>query len=360
MRASSRRGEASATPEDPPLFHEPWLERATRRSITVPALLATSLAYAGLLPSVLAASTAADWWKKEDWLRTRCALGLGGALGMHLAGLAGLAGSWALSGGRRNTRRADALDLQLEVWWSRTLYQLVERLFRMRMEVEGREVLHPGPLILFTRHASLIDTLLPVVLVAAPENMHLRYVAKRELLWDPFLDLIGHREPAAFVRRGTKDHGPEIEAVAHLADGLGRHDGVVLFPEGTRFTPEKRRKRLEWLAERHPESHALAVGLKHTLAPRLGGPLAVLERGAGIDVVFCAHTGLEGANHAKDLLEGTLLDAVLKVRFWRVPAEEIPRERAARIRWFYEHWRTVDDWIDANISPRHRDWEEAP
>jgi hypothetical protein len=172
------------------------------------------------------------------------------------------------------------------------------------------------------------------------------------LLWDPCIDAFGHREPTAFVRRGTKDHAPEVAAVGRLMRALGSHDGVVLFPEGTRFSEAKRERVLSSLRKKDPASHDRASRLRHVLPPHLGGPLEVLARNEGADIVFCAHTGLEGANHFADLFSGSLLDTVVRVRFWRVPFRDIPTDRLARIAWLYDQWERVDEWIAEHRAPR--------
>ncbi len=100
-----------------------------------------------------------------------------------------------------------------------------------------------------------------------------------------------------------------------------------------------------------PRLLALAEQLRHTLPPRLGGPLGLLQRNPGLDVVFCAHTGFEGAATFRDLLGGALVRREVQVAFWRVPFAQIPLERDARAQWLYQHWRRIDDWIDDVTSP---------
>jgi hypothetical protein len=54
------------------------------------------------------------------------------------------------------------------------------------------------------RHASIGDTLLASALVGRPHGIFwLRYVLKRELLWDPCLDVVGNRLPHVFVDRAS-------------------------------------------------------------------------------------------------------------------------------------------------------------
>lgn len=35
----------------------------------------------------------------------------------------------------------------------------------------------------------------------------------------------------------------------------------------------------------------------------------------------------------------------MRVRFWRYPAAEVPEDRDATIRWFYDKWLVLDDWV---------------
>ena len=89
----------------------------------------------------------------------------------------------------------------------------------------------------------------------------------------------------------------------------------------------------------------MASRLQNLLPPRLGGPLALLQETAGTDVVFCAHVGFDGFEAIGDIWGGGLVGNTISVRFWRVPAAEIPADRDGRIRWLYGHWQELDDWV---------------
>lgn len=129
-------------------------------------------------------------------------------------------------------------------------------LFGIRIEVMGGGEAVPGPVIVLVRHASIVDNLLSANLIARPHRIRLRYVLKRELLADPCLDVAGRRLPNYFVRRGTGE-ARELERVRALANGLGSDEGVLICPEGTRFTPERRARAIGRIAERDPQ---LAAG----------------------------------------------------------------------------------------------------
>jgi 1-acyl-sn-glycerol-3-phosphate acyltransferase len=85
--------------------------------------------------------------------------------------------------------------------------------------------------IVLMRHASLADSLLPAVLLGT-RGLRLRYVLKRELLWDPCLDVVGQRLPNAFIRRGSGESDAEIDAIRALGRDLGDDEGVLIYPEG--------------------------------------------------------------------------------------------------------------------------------
>jgi 1-acyl-sn-glycerol-3-phosphate acyltransferase len=204
--------------------------------------------------------------------------------------------------------------------------------------------------IVLIRHTSLLDTLLPATLLTARDGTRLRYVLKRRLLLDPCLDVLGHRLPNRFTRRSSLERD-EVSAVGRLASGLGPQDGVLIYPEGTRFTPEKRAQVIERLAaSARPELAERARALRNVLPPRLGGTLALLDAAPDADVLVIAHHGFEGSALPRDLWRGRLIGQTLTAKAWRVPAAEIPAGRDDRVDWLYEQWRRVDTWVQEQLT----------
>lgn len=334
---------ASFSSQMPRTFDETFTERWTRRLFTGPALLAATPAYLALLPATLGIAAASDLARGRPWTATRFAAAVGANLAMHVVGFGGVFGAWLA--GRRDPGRERAMEQRLQVWWARSIWRSLEALYQVDLHVDGEDCLDDdGPIVLLSRHASLLDTLLPLVVLGGEHGWRLRYVMKRELLWDPAIDAIGHRWPTAFVRRGTRDPR-EVENVAMLGDQLGARDAIVLFPEGTRFTEAKRARALEKLAQQKPEVVEHASRLTHVLPAHPAGPLVLLDVDHRLDVVFCAHTGLEGANHFEDLMDDALLGASVKMSFWRVPRAEIPESESERVEWLQHHWERVNRWV---------------
>lgn len=272
----------------------------------------------------------------------------------ELAGIWASFAVWLASGVWAGASRHRFLrwNFALQCWWARTLFDGARRIFRWRVEVENHDAAARGPMLFFIRHLSTADTVLAAVFVSGHAGLCLRYVLKSELLWDPCLDIVGQRLPNGFVTRGTGDVERALAEVLRIEQALGPADGVLIYPEGTRFTPEKRRRALEQLAEKGDAALLeRARSLERVLPPKLAGPLALLDHNPGADVVFCVHTGYERAMSFREFLAGGLNDLVIRIGFWRVPYAEIPREREARVAWLYDQWSRVDAWVRAHESP---------
>jgi hypothetical protein len=189
--------------------------------------------------------------------------------------------------------------------------------------------------------------MVPDAVVGRAHGIGLRYVLKRELQMLPTIDIGGRMVPTNFVRRGSGDTAAELENLRLLAVDLDDDEGILIYPEGTRWTAPKLARAQAIVRERQPEVAPLADQLHNLLPPRLGGPLALLEQGRGVDVVFCGHVGFDGFEYISDIWRGGLVGTTVRITFWREPAAAIPEDRAGRIRWLYEHWQRMDDWIAA-------------
>jgi 1-acyl-sn-glycerol-3-phosphate acyltransferase len=239
---------------------------------------------------------------------------------------------------------------RIQAQWARALFAAVRWLFGLTVKVEGDALLSPGSYVLFVRHASIVDTLLPTVLVSARHGIRLRFVLKRELLMDPCLDVAGLRLPNYFVDRAGPDSEAAREGIAALGRGLGPRDGALIYPEGTRFTEAKRRRAIERLRETDADLAERAARLTRVLPPRLGGSLSLLDAAPDADAIFFAHAGLDGLASVWDIARRGLGTSAIRVAVWRVAADRIPRARDARVRWLYDEWQRMNDWVEASLA----------
>ncbi len=337
----------------PAVADSAWL-RWGRRAVTVPVYLSLGALSVILLPATMSLALAIDAVRRTGHLLTvRCALGLELYFVCEAVGIVASFGLWIVNGlwPGATADRTLTWNLLLQRAWARTLFGGATRLFRMRVEVTGGDAVRHGPLFLFCRHASTLDTLLPAVFASQPYTLRLGHVMKRELLWDPCLDIVGQRTRNVFVRRGSDERDKEIALLRRLAAAVGERDGVLLFPEGTRFSPAKRERALAHLADtRQLARRARAQRLRHVLLPRRGGALALLEARPDVDVAFLAHAGFEGTADLNAIWKGKLMGRTVRLCFWRVPSAEIPRSAEGRVEWLDAQWERVDAWVAAHAG----------
>lgn len=317
--------------------------RWARRCVTIPGVCLAFLAATQALPVLLLVALLVDLARRRfDWPTVRLTLFLWCALFTEVFGLTLLGLLFAVTLFRPAARAEHTWAVQR--LYTSLHWTFLRSIFRLRVETEGAELAARAPVLLLVRHASLVDVLVPGVLVAGPHLIRLRYALKRELLWEPCLDVAGHWLPNHFVARGGQDTDMDIEGVRQLKDGLGAKDGVILFPEGTRFSAARRARAIEKLPAGSAE-RAAAEGLKSLLPLRLGGVLALLAAPPPCDVLFVGHAGLEGLTQLGDIWRGQLTGRTLEVKFWREPAHSIPAGAEAQWAWLQQCWERMDQWL---------------
>jgi 1-acyl-sn-glycerol-3-phosphate acyltransferase len=327
---------------------DPLGRRVARRLVTIPAVVLGLAMTTAALPALVTLALAVDLARpagRRALSSVRVVLFLEAFLLAESLGVALLGLIWIATIGR--PRRREDLTWPVQRFYTGMQMRSVQAIFALRFEVEGADrAAEGGPVVVLCRHASIVDALVPSAFVANRHRIKLRYVLKRELLADPCLDVAGHFLPNHFVARDGSDSEREIDAVRALKAGIGADDGVLIYPEGKRFTEGKRRRALERL-EGDPDALARARRLRHLLPIRPGGALALLDAAPACDVIFLGHAGLEGFSSVADIWAGALVGRTVRVRFWREPAASIPEGDAARLAWLAARWQRLDDWLDA-------------
>lgn len=308
-----------------------------RRLVTIPLLfLSAALLIFLAIPLLIIAWVASRvTWAKGSVATVLFVLGY---VFLEVNGMTRLFLAWLL-----HRYKPDYIDRNraVQYWWANALKDWVAKCFGLRWELTGTEALTGAPCIVFPRHASLADTVLPIVFYGSPQRVRLRYVLKRELLWDPCLDVGGNRVPCHFVDRSGEDSDGAIRGVRALTAGVGPEEGVAMFPEGTRLTPEKAARLAR---SEKPELREMIRRWPNLLPPRLGGTLAMLEANPGLDVLFIAHSGFEPASQLHDLLSGAWLGARIRIHFWRIRFHDIP-ESAKHREFIYRQWDHMQDCV---------------
>lgn len=181
-------------------------------------------------------------------------------------------------------------------------------------------------------------------------------VGAAKLQWDPFLDIIGERLGHHYLRSNGNGPNGDLDAIRHMASQLEPDETLVIFPEGGNYTPHRRERSIEHLAERGRLDEARrATELRHTLLPRLGGICSAINGQPGAVVIFAAHVGLENLYGMRDLWESVPLRREMAAHAWPASGAAFPSSSEAQATWIFDQWEAVDAWIDWQL----REWTLA-
>ena len=301
---------------------------------------------------------------------------------MESAALFASLGLWLASGFGGRLRSDVSLERHYALirWFLDTLFEQAIRVFQLRVEVDEPAATEAElaarltrPVIVLSRHAGPGDSFLLIHQLLSRYGRRPRIVMKAALQFDPSIDVVINRLPHAFVhprpapaqlvpaqslvpepRRPEKRPETEpipvdtvvVEEIRRLGAGLGPTGALVIFPEGGNFTPARRRRGIRRLRESRRYALARrAAGLRNLLPPRSGGVFAAIDSAGDADVIFVAHTGLDDLVTVGDIWRALPMEQVIRARWWRVPAAEVPRERDEVVRWLYDWWERIDGWI---------------
>jgi 1-acyl-sn-glycerol-3-phosphate acyltransferase len=330
---------------------------ATRRRLqSIPALFLAAVLLVVLLPLWLPLAAVADAVRGRFRFPTVRLLAFGLLWSwLETAGITIAAGLWLT--GRRTDQ---TLHYRLQRWWAARLMSALQFTTGIRIEAADASCLSPGPAIMLCRHASLADSLVSAWVVTSGARMNPRYVLKRELLFDPCLDVVGNRLPNHFLDRNATDSAIELTALSELSAGLEHDQIAIIFPEGTRAAPKKRARAIEKIRERDPQRADRLSALQHLLPPRPAGSAALVEGCPAADVVIAWHVGFDGLDTFGGILRH-LARPPAPVRFHarRVARAEVPTG-AAFTRWLDDQWMLADRDVHLLLHPELSTSEGTP
>ncbi len=333
--------------------------RWRRRARTVPSMLVATVVALGAAPVVLPALAVVDLARgrrRQPLVRSaRFALRylVNDSAEVLLAPMLWVGSRLHPGAGTERYRRVQA-------WSIRTLADAADRRLGIRVDPDAGTPAEPGsgPLIVLTRHASLLDAGLPSLLFGLDSDWQVRGVVMREALVDPGFDLLYRRLGSVFIDR---DDGPAARnALAVLSGATGADDVVTIYPEGRLFRPQILDRSLERLTERDPARAERLAGLRHVLPPRPGGVLALLDALPEADVVVIGHAGFEAAGSVAEVVRRVPLDVTVEVMSRRFARAAIPTDRDERIRWLDERWLDLDAWIHDRVDGHLDEFDARP
>ncbi|MEZ5376685.1 MAG: lysophospholipid acyltransferase family protein [Acidimicrobiales bacterium] len=252
--------------------------------------------------------------------------------------------AWLWTTGGFGRRMRNDAHVWMQGWWSTSLLGWADRLLSVHIDADGVP-LPEGNVIMLSRHASMVDAIIPAHLFPTRFERPVHYVMKKELLQVPNIDIYGHRLGNHFVDR-TGDTDAEVAQIADLAAQAHPDAGLVIFPEGTYATPNTKRRVSESLARRGDDT-ALRLNeqLTHLLPPKPAGTLALLANCPDSPIVILAHTGLEGVAELSGLRRHLPLHHPVIVRWWEVDRSTVPTDPADQVDWLNGQWLALDEWV---------------
>ncbi len=328
----------------------PLPPKIVRRLILGPLALALSVAFVGLAPVLFLGAAITDLaLSRRRWQTVRVAAFAEAYLLVEIAGLVALFVLWIASGFglTMKSERMRRAHYGLLRGLLAATNGAARRLFRMKIWIEERPEPKPGPILVFSRHAGPGNSLMLVGTLMIGYRRDPRIVMLAKLQWEPLFDTMLNRLPNRFIQHDARNRQRYVDMIGELAGGLGEHDAFVLFPEGHDFTYVKRLKAIAHLKRKGYHEQALkAERMERVLPPRHGGVMTAITAAPQADVVFVAHTVLEDIGTFRDLWHRVPFEAPILSRYWRIPPEEVPRERDQLIEWLFEWWERIDGWIE--------------
>lgn len=325
--------------------------RWVRRIVLAPLVLVMCSALVAISPVLIVASAIADLFVRGNWRTMRMVAFGTFYVFLEAAALVALFVLWIRFGfgTRVKTGRSKDVHFRLMTFYLKVMYRAVTKLFGLRVNVEERQPPQPGPIVVFSRHAGPGNSLLLIGTMMVAYARKPRIVMLAKLQWDPLFDVMFNRLPNRFISHEKGKSEQYVAAIGDLARNLGDRDAFVLFPEGRDFTQRLRKRAIELLRAKGFDKHAdRAEQMLYVLPPRHKGPLAAITNAPNADVVFVAHSVLEDLGSFKELWRRIPLTEKVDGRYWRVPADRVPRAEADVIEWLYEWWEEIDQWVEAH------------
>jgi 1-acyl-sn-glycerol-3-phosphate acyltransferase len=211
----------------------------------------------------------------------------------------------------------------------------------------------PGrPLVVLSRHAGPGDSFLLAHALLTLAHRRPRIVLKDALRLDPAIDLIISRLPHSFVSQ--EPNGGEIATreIKQIAGTMGPTDALLVFPEGGKFTPRRRLRVIASLRRKGlARASEQARRLHNVLPAKPAGVFTAIDAAPHAELVFLAHTGLDHIQSVRQTWQGIPLTHPVEVTWWTIPAERVPSDEDARLRWLAGNWAEMDAWISRTQPP---------
>lgn len=250
--------------------------------------------------------------------------------------------------GRRDGARWEHRHVRLLQALLGSLLRGAEVLFTFRLRLDsprGESLDNDRALIVMGRHAGPGASFVLVHVLLERYRRVPRIVLKRRLRLDPALDVLLTRIGCAFLGGAGS-----TQAVVQLAAQLKPRDALLIYPEGSDWTPTRHRMAVTKLRLRGLRARADAAAARpHVLPPRPGGTFAALTASPHAQLAVFMHTGHDELLEVGALWRALPLRRALHMVWWSEQRPEVSDEADCG-RWLDALWDEIDDWICAQDS----------
>ncbi len=205
------------------------------------------------------------------------------------------------------------------------------RVVGIQLEVKGEVPSHPSPIVI-VNHQSWFD--IPIVQeIISARGPRLSFLIKRSLVWVPVIGWICLLLGFPRLRRtgSPQDRALDLNAVSQAAEqGVAARHALLIFAEGTRFTPKKRSD------QNSP--------FDHLLRPRVGGFAAACQNFPEGTPIIDLSIYYDGGSHFWRCLGGAT--KVIRVD---VSTHSLDQTMSAEA-FLNERWRTKDRWLESQLD----------
>ena len=205
------------------------------------------------------------------------------------------------------------------------------RVVRIQLEVKGEIPSHPSPIVI-VNHQSWFD--IPIVQeIISARGPRLTFLVKRSLVWVPVIGWICMLLGFPRLRRTglLEDRALDLNAVSQAAkQGVAARHALLIFAEGTRFTPKKRSDQ--------------DSPFDHLLRPRVGGFAAACQIFPEGTPIIDLSIYYDGSSHFWRCLGGAT--KVIRVD---VSTHSLDQMMSAEA-FLNERWQAKDVWLRSKVE----------
>ncbi len=262
----------------------------------------------------------------------------------------------------REAGRWRARHVRVLSWYLDVLMRTAERMIAFRLTLEsprGETIARDRPVIVLGRHAGPGASLVLIRVLLRDRGRVPKIVLKEKLRLDPALDILLTRIGCVFIGRGDGP-GVAVTAVGELASRLTSRDALVLFPEGSDWTPARHRRAVRKLRRKGMNAQAdAAAAMPHVLPPRPAGTFAALAAAPTAELAIFMHTGHDELLDAASVWRALPLRRELHMVWWNEPRPEPASEQECS-EWLNQTWIDIDAWIQEQGEIAELAQPEAP